>query len=1022
MFRKAIRQIWILGVLLAIPAFLRGGVNTWTGGDATSAAETFSVVAADPTDPYVVYGSFGHDLHRSRDGGRTWERLRSFGPISAILVLPASPSTIYAVGYDAFGSSGVFRSTDSGDNWTNVLEAPVYSLASSPTDASVVFAGGWSRIYKSTDSGDHWSFVSFQGVITSLVINPKNPSTLYAGADADLSYGYFWGAFGKSEDGGASWSNLTPATVRSVPALGIDAGASATLYAARFQTGAPAGADPVFAEPTVPWSVVRSEDGGVTWSLPGTGLPEVKVQSLATDPRISGTLYAGTDVGVYRSRDGGRSWTPFGLAGLPIISLAIDGNGTRLHAGTSTLGIYDFEIASGPLDLAAGPAGGSRFLSWNTDRLSVAALDASGHSTVGPTSDASETWRATAIASDGGDRAHVLWHCTDGRSALEIVGRSGRESVKVFAAEAGWMPGDVSVRSGGKTSLLWTHADGRMRIATIDSSGGAVVGPEYGPAFGWSAVAIADDFAGTTRVLWRSSDGRSSLSLHRDGEMLSFLGWPADPGWSVEDIAVGADGRTRLLRTSPDDSAEVSIVEPDGTRTSPTTYASPGFTPRRIAAGADGLTRLLFSGDEGSGDLVVLAADNTLTARHAIPSANAATVVVTTVSELEAALVPANAGAQIVVRAGDYEIANPLTVPDRAILAGEGVMTLDESKLPAGIAPSGRTVIRAAAGLAGDILTLGNGSVIRSLVIEDAEGRAAGNPVAVVSRDAGDRVTARILDCEIVNPNPSGIAPQGPTGRGLVVWTRNPNLGEDPPPHEGARLRVQMTRSIVRSPAAAIGVFSINFASHAAIDLDLDGCVIGGGLTTAGGVSRPDAVTGAVLNVASRRNLYRSDSPDPTPQGWNLQGGTSAPIPGLASQASTSNTLRVHSRDDRIEGFANGIFATGATRSNPLSEPSSSNGIDLTLQGLRLQTAAADLTLFGATTFVEGVSAGDDNGVRVVMRQSTGSGARANVYANSAGDLGTGNRLEFAGSATAFAQTNEAIDPAPPAEFFTSGN
>src|SRR5262249_58087641 len=107
-------------------------------------------------------------------------------------------------------------------------------------------------------------------------------------------------------------------------------------------------------------------------------------------------------------------------------------------------------------------------------------------------------------------------------------------------------------------------------------------------------------------------------------------------------------------------------------------------------------------------------------------------------AELEAALTPANAGKQILVRAGTYDIANALTVPDRATLVGEGEMLYDESGLPSGMAASGRTVLRATADLAGDILTLGDGSSLRGLVIEDAAGRATGNPVVVVSRAAGD--------------------------------------------------------------------------------------------------------------------------------------------------------------------------------------------------------------------------------------------------------------------------------------------
>jgi photosystem II stability/assembly factor-like uncharacterized protein len=1012
MLRKLLLPLSILSALLGVSAIASAGVNTWTGGNPTATAQTFSLVSADPTDRAVVFGTFGEDLYRSRDGGHTWSRLRSFGRIQALLVHPASPSTIYVAGQDASHESmGVFKSADGGQTWTLALaDSGVTVLAGSPADASTVFAGSYYAVYRTTDGGDTWTPTSVAGAISTLVLNPQNPSIVYAGAESDAGFGYYPGAFSRSDDGGSTFSDLTPESFGGARAAAVDPMQGSTVYLATMSSYYGVG---------VP-GVVRSEDSGVSFGPPGDGLPD-DVRSLVVNPRVSGTIYAGTGSGVYRSSDGGRSWTAFGLAGIPIVSLFIDAQGLRLHAGTMQ-GIYTLEIASGPLDVAPGPAGESRLLTLDSDRSSVSTLDASGRWTAGSFENASATWTATAVATSftGDDRTHLLWQNGDGRSALEIVGATGRESVTIFAAEAGWMPADLSVRGDRKTSVLWTHADGRMRIATVDSSGDVSMGPEYGPAPGWSAVAIANGFYDLwPNVLWRSADGRSSLSAHREnGEMLSFSVWPADPGWSVQDITGAIDGTVRLLRVATDGTAEVSLINADRTRSWIATYGSPGLTPRAIAAGMDGGTRLLFSGEIG-GDLLLLDAYNGLTARHAIPSANAATIVVTTAEELSAALVPANAGARILVSAGEYGVANPLTVPDGAILSGEGVMALDASKLPTGIVPAGRTALRAAADLEGDILTLGGGSVIRGLVIEDVQGRAAGNPVAVVSRAANDRVSARILECEIVNPNESGIASQGPTGRGLAVWTRNPNLGQDPPPHEGARLGVQMTRSIVRSPAPGVGVFAINFASRGRIDLDLDSNVIGGGVDADGGVSRPDAVTLASVTIASRRSLYRSDSPDPTPIGWRLLGGTTAPIPGLASQASTSNTLRLHSNDDRIEGFGTGISAIGATRFNPLSEPSDSNAIELNLQGTLLQTASADLELLGASTFVDGVWAGDGNSVHVVMRQSKGSGTRANVYANSAGNLGTGNKLEIAGSATAFAQTNEDIDPAPPAEFFT---
>jgi len=136
-------------------------------------------------------------------------------------------------------------------------------------------------------------------------------------------------------------------------------------------------------------------------------------------------------------------------------------------------------------------------------------------------------------------------------------------------------------------------------------------------------------------------------------------------------------------------------------------------------------------------------------------------IVVTTVAELQSALSPANAGARILVRAGVYDVSQALTVPDRAALIGEGVMTFDESGLPTGFEPSGRTLLRATAALAGDVLTLGDGATVRGLAIENIAG--PGHAVAVVSRAPGDFVSARIEECEIINPNLPA------NGRGLAI-------------------------------------------------------------------------------------------------------------------------------------------------------------------------------------------------------------------------------------------------------------
>jgi hypothetical protein len=416
----------------------------------------------------------------------------------------------------------------------------------------------------------------------------------------------------------------------------------------------------------------------------------------------------------------------------------------------------------------------------------------------------------------------------------------------------------------------------------------------------------------------------------------------------------------------------------------------------------------------------------TVTLLGAAAPLRADAIVVTTTTELEAALSPANAGMRILVRAGEYEISQALTVPDDATLVGEGEMIFDESGVPTGFAPNGRTVIRSTPTLVGDVLTLGDGATLRGLVIEDALGRQGGNPVVVSSRAAGDFISALLDVCEIINPNPAGIVPAGPTGSALVAITRNPNLGQDPPAHEGAVIRVEMRRSIVRSPSRGNGVFAINFASHSEISLVLQRNVIGGGLVATGGVSRPDAVTGASVSIESRRNVYWNQSGLAGTLGWNLIGGAGSPA--FPSASSTLNRLRIHSEEDTIQGFRLGIVAIGGQRFLAGSEPSSSNSVEMRLHGLHVQTTteplAADLVLFGARSFVNGVPPGDGNTLHVVLRQSTGSGPRANAYGHSStpsmGDLGVGNQLEIVGTENAFVRSNDGFEPIPATEFFTA--
>lgn len=429
------------------------------------------------------------------------------------------------------------------------------------------------------------------------------------------------------------------------------------------------------------------------------------------------------------------------------------------------------------------------------------------------------------------------------------------------------------------------------------------------------------------------------------------------------------------------------------------------------------------------------------------------TAEISTAVELAAALDPAHAGRRIRLRAGVYDIDQPLTLPDGMTLEGAGVMRFDSDGRPTGFSDDTRTTLRMTANVGGEVLTLGDGATVRNMEIVDLAGRS-GNVVAVVSRGVRDSVSATIIESVIVNPNPLTIGAGGALGRGLFVVTLNPNMAADPPPHEGTVLVVRMVRSVIHSPSGGGGLFAYNFAADSRITVDISQSVIGGSSEANGGVSRPDAVHDSEVLLESRGNVYRNDWADPCVSpllGWNLTGGSGAPIP-INLPATTRNRLIVRSVDDRLEGFTTTVVATGSRRffAEPLNAAPTDNAIDLLLHGTVISAPtcaeagttggtmgiamvrprpAGDFILTGAWVENDALHAGDRNTVRVEFRDVTGSGSRNNQYAHAGGPSGpvprqlqgSGNRLEVVGDPGTFGQLNHRIDPPPPPEFFLRG-
>ena len=262
--------------------------------------------------------------------------------------------------------------------------------------------------------------------MASLVFDPREPRTAYAGVEGYEYWGVYPGGLFKTTDsGGSSWRKMAPEARRHF-----------RRRRRLRRKMEPSSSQPVSSPGwgdeyvgTVEASSAR-KTAAETWTAAEEGLPSgLTVRSLAADPHVSGTLYAGTSAGVFRTRDGGRNWTPFGqrLAGSRS-ALSLD-----RRRGPPPFRRHD-ERRLRARDHAR-PDGRGRRTGRGQPPPRVgrrAPLDRHGGS--GRPVDERfsgkppATWTAVALAEGGGGRTRVLWQNGDGLSALEIVGPSGRQS------------------------------------------------------------------------------------------------------------------------------------------------------------------------------------------------------------------------------------------------------------------------------------------------------------------------------------------------------------------------------------------------------------------------------------------------------------------------------------------------------------------------------------------------------------------------------------------------------------------
>ncbi len=354
-----------------------GATVTYTGGrtwtDEDIATGQFYHVVLDHQFPYNIYGA-QQDNSTVKIPSRTtgfgidntdWYYVGG-GESGYISPHPTDPDITYAGSYDGFMTKYNHTTTQlqdispwpdnpmgSGAVATKYRFQWTYPIVVSRFEPNAVYATA-NVVFKSTDEGDSWNVISPDltrndssklgssgGPITKDNTSVEYYCTIFAFAESPLNKRILWtgsddGLIHVTQDGGATWQNVTPKDLPEWSMVSI-------LDASSFEEGtAYVACNRYKLDDFAPY-IYMTTDFGNSWKKIVKGIPANEFTHVVReDPNKKGLLYAGTERGIYVSFNDGENWQPLqrNLPVVPIHDLAIQSREKDLVAATHGRGFW----------------------------------------------------------------------------------------------------------------------------------------------------------------------------------------------------------------------------------------------------------------------------------------------------------------------------------------------------------------------------------------------------------------------------------------------------------------------------------------------------------------------------------------------------------------------------------------------------------------------------------------------------------------------------------------------------------